>query len=226
MIVQLVIRLQVLPVLDRVVDLVQYVLHAVFLVYIQREESTKPRLNNQLGYLVRQMLKSMIELARIFSQLHLVELVDFRQLLQLGLVLHKVALRKHCEGGQLQGHGGRERHEQATHVLRMVAKKVNVEEVDRADGDPQGGEHSCELLHHVNMRVELDLPRAVEEYIVVLRKVVELLLQPVDVEQKVLHAVDKSSVRAELKLLHHVLQLNQVADVHGALVRQVLSRWV
>ena len=75
------------------------------------------------------------------------------------------------------------------------------------------------------MGEKLDLTRKVDENVLACALLGQLLLQPIEVLFDVLHAVDEPAIRAEVKLVHGVLEADELHDVDRALVGQkVVSR--
>ncbi len=80
-----------------------------------------------------------------------------------------------------------------------------------------GGQH----LHRVVVRVQLDLAGAVDEQVgvlLLLRQTRYPLLQPVEVLDQELHAVDEAAVGPEAEFVHDVLELDKLGDVDVRLV--------
>ena len=77
------------------------------------------------------------------------------------------------------------------------------------------------------MRVQLELPGAIEDHHVVLRVPFQLFGQPiVHVILEVLHAEHERAVRAEVFLLHDVFEGDEFANVRSHRVAEVVRRRV
>jgi len=76
------------------------------------------------------------------------------------------------------------------------------------------------------VRVELDLAGTVEKDKRVVGKVVELVHEPVNVLDEVLHTVDEASVRSPILSLLDIVEGDQIANVDINLVLEDLSGWV
>ena len=83
-----------------------------------------------------------------------------------------------------------------------------------------------DLLQALVVRAEFYLAREIEHNISVLSQRFQLLIQPVKVLVKVLHAVQQPPVRAETVRIHDVLEGDQGRDVDRARVWDVVIRRV
>ncbi len=69
------------------------------------------------------------------------------------------------------------------------------------------------IPEHIQVRVELNLPWTVKEYIIVSTYLIKLLLQPLGIVHQILHTVYQSPIGSQFHLLHHIIQSNQLPDV-------------
>lgn len=77
----------------------------------------------------------------------------------------------------------------------------------------------------VVMGVQLDLTRAVKQY-VVFSQLLEALSKPFKVVLQLFKGIQDAAVRTEFVLLHDIFELDQTSDVEGARIVGVIVGWI
>mmetsp|Transcript_127455 Transcript_127455/g.285052 ORF Transcript_127455/g.285052 Transcript_127455/m.285052 type:complete len:248 (-) Transcript_127455:34-777(-) len=142
-------------------------------------------------------------------------------------VVHQhIDLRQDVDVGQLQLHHGGEGKQHRRYVAVHIHTEGGVYQVHRHQAEVK---HLHQLLgdfgHDLVMRVELDLPRAVEDHIghrVAGSGIPDPGDEPIQVDLYVLHRVDQAAIRPELELCHDILHIHQLPNVDITLIGEVV----
>ena len=125
--------------------------------------------------------------------------------------------------GEAHLHHSRDRSEASSDVLCWLVQVCAVATIGRTEIEAVFCDRRTQPLHYIQVRVEFYLTRAVKEYKAVLGKIIQLIYQPVNVFDEVLHAVDEATVGPPVLKLLYVLQRDQITNVDIALVLEDLS---
>mmetsp|Transcript_35442 Transcript_35442/g.81099 ORF Transcript_35442/g.81099 Transcript_35442/m.81099 type:complete len:326 (+) Transcript_35442:156-1133(+) len=139
-------------------------------------------------------------------------------------LLDQVALAQHVDVRELQGYHGAQRQQATADELGGLGDErgVDDEHADHLVEVPPQLQLVYYLVHHGYVRVQLYLPGAVQDQVLVVVEVVEILLEPVHVLQQVLHAVYEATVGTELQLFHDIVNRYQVSYIKCHVIFEVL----
>ena len=116
--------------------------------------------------------------------------------------------------GQLELHHGRDGRQAGGDILGGLGHLSPISAVGSTQVVPSFLDGVGEASHHVQVRVKLDLPRTVKQDERIVGKLRELLHQPVNILDEMLHTVDEAAIRPPVLHLLHVVKRDQVSDVY------------
>ena len=176
----LVIGHPVLIILDHIVNLHNQLLNALLLRHIHAVVIHQRVVVNHADQCLVQLKKAATEkllsiLASIQLQHHFLCAVVVGEFLKHVLVLDLVALRQHVQVRRSHLHHRRDRSQAASHVLGWLVDLSAVSAVDSAHIQAFPLQCLGKSLHHIEVRVELNLPWAVKQDKRVVRELLEFL---------------------------------------------------
>lgn len=215
----------VLVILDHIIEINHQVLHRLFVLYIENLKVDGPKVVNDIDNFFVQLKEFLVEKVA-FIHLARDEVSaggGLGSLFEQFGVGHFVAFRQNVEVREADLDHGGDAGQAGCNVLGWLGQIGGVGAVGGAKEEAILRNCLRQPLHHVEMRVQFNLPWTVKNNKGIFTKLVQLFNQPINILNEVLHAVHEPAIRPEVLQLLDIFKGDQVANVDVTLVLEYLG---